>query len=89
MEETHLPQKTLHNFRVRLIQHDCARLVFEETAEGSSRRALRRRGVWVRPQRLRSLAPERTDLVKVNIDGWQWAEATEEWRKPYTIRAEI
>ena len=30
-EETHLPQKTLHNFRVRLMQRDCGRLAFEET----------------------------------------------------------
>ena len=31
MEETHLPQKTLHNFRVRLMQHDGGRLAFQET----------------------------------------------------------
>ena len=28
IEETHLPQKTLHNFRVRLMQHDGGRLAF-------------------------------------------------------------
>ena len=33
MEETHLPQKTLHNFRVRLMQHDGGRLAFQETTE--------------------------------------------------------
>ena len=31
IEETHLPQKTLHNFRVRLMQHDGGRLAFQET----------------------------------------------------------
>ena len=30
IEETHLPQKTLHNFRVRLMQHDGGRLAFQE-----------------------------------------------------------
>ena len=39
IEETHLPQKTLHNFRVRLMQHDGGRLAFQETSRtGSSRR---------------------------------------------------
>ena len=38
IEETHLPQKTLHNFRVRLMQHDGGRLAFQETTDGSSRR---------------------------------------------------
>ena len=33
MEETRLPQKTLHNFRVRLMQHDGGRLAFQETTE--------------------------------------------------------
>ncbi len=33
MEETHLPQKTLHNFRVRLMQHDGGRVAFEETTD--------------------------------------------------------
>ena len=33
IEETHLPQKTLHNFRVRLMQHDGGRLAFQETTE--------------------------------------------------------
>ena len=28
IEETHLPQKTLHNFRVRLMQHDGGRLAY-------------------------------------------------------------
>jgi hypothetical protein len=31
MEETHLPQKTLHNFRMRLMQHDGGRVAFQET----------------------------------------------------------
>ena len=33
MEESHLPQKTLHNFRVRLIQHDGGRVAFQETTD--------------------------------------------------------
>ena len=32
-EDAHLCQKTLHNFRVRLIDHDGARLAFETTTE--------------------------------------------------------
>jgi hypothetical protein len=31
--EAHLPQKTLHNFRVRLMTHDGGRLAFEETTD--------------------------------------------------------
>jgi hypothetical protein len=30
-DEAHLPQKTLHNFRVRLLAHDGGKLAFEET----------------------------------------------------------
>jgi len=33
MEESHLPQKTLHNFRVRLMQHDGGRVAFRETTD--------------------------------------------------------
>lgn len=33
IEEAHLPQKTLHNFRVRLMEHDGGRVAFQETAE--------------------------------------------------------
>jgi hypothetical protein len=33
-EESHLPQKTLHNFRARLMAHDGGRLAFEETTDG-------------------------------------------------------
>ena len=33
IEETHLPQKTLHNFRVRLMQHDGGWLAFRETTD--------------------------------------------------------
>ena len=33
IEETHLPQKTLHNFRARLMQHDGGRLAFQETMD--------------------------------------------------------
>lgn len=32
-DEAHLPQKTLHNFRVRLMTHDGGRLAFEETTD--------------------------------------------------------
>jgi hypothetical protein len=32
-EEAHLPQKTLHNFRVRLMTHDGGRIVFQETTD--------------------------------------------------------
>ena len=32
-EEAHLPQKTLHNFRVRLMAHDGGRLAFVETTD--------------------------------------------------------
>ena len=38
IEETHLPQKTLHNFRVRLMQHDGGRLASRRPRTGSSRR---------------------------------------------------
>jgi hypothetical protein len=31
--ETHLPQKTLHNFRVRLTEHDGGRIAFQETTD--------------------------------------------------------
>lgn len=31
--ETHLPQKTLHNFRVRLMAHDGGRVTFQETTD--------------------------------------------------------
>ncbi len=33
MEESHLPQKTLHNFRARLMVHDGGRVAFQETTE--------------------------------------------------------
>ena len=33
MEEAHLAQNTLHNFRVRLMEHDGGRLVFCETTD--------------------------------------------------------
>jgi len=32
-EEAHLPQKTLHNFRVRLMTHDGGRVAFQETTD--------------------------------------------------------
>jgi len=32
-EESHLPQKTVHNFRARLIEHDAGRVAFCETTE--------------------------------------------------------
>jgi hypothetical protein len=33
MEESHLPQKTLHNFRIRLMQHDGGQVAFCETTD--------------------------------------------------------
>ncbi|MBE0431798.1 MAG: transposase [Dehalococcoidia bacterium] len=33
IEETHLPQKTLHNFRGRLMPHDGGRVAFQETTD--------------------------------------------------------
>ena len=33
IDEAHLPQKTLHNFRVRLMQHDGGRVAFQETTD--------------------------------------------------------
>jgi hypothetical protein len=50
MEETHLPQKTLHNFRVRLMQHDGGRLAFEETTD----RIIQALGIRTGKQRLDS-----------------------------------
>ena len=50
MEETHLPQKTLHNFRVRLMQHDGGRLAFQETTE----RIIQALGIRTGKQRLDS-----------------------------------
>ena len=50
MEETHLPQKTLHNFRVRLMRHDGGRLAFEETTD----RIIQALGIGTGRQRLDS-----------------------------------
>ena len=33
LEEAHLPQKTLHNFRARLMAHDGGRVAFQETTD--------------------------------------------------------
>jgi hypothetical protein len=49
-EEAHLNQKTLHNFRSRLMKHDLARVAFEETTE----KILERLGTKVNQQRLDS-----------------------------------
>ena len=51
MEETHLPQKTLHNFRVRLMGHDGGRLAFEETTD----RIIQALGIGTGRQRLDSI----------------------------------
>ena len=32
-EEAHLPQKTLHNFRQRLLSHEAGRMIFEQTTD--------------------------------------------------------
>ena len=50
MEETHLPQKALHNFRVRLMRHDGGRLVFQETTD----RIIQALGIGTGRQRLDS-----------------------------------
>ena len=50
IEETHLPQKTLHNFRVRLMQHDGGRLSFQETTD----RIIQALGIRTGKQRLDS-----------------------------------
>ena len=49
-EETHLCQKTLHNFRIRLMAHDGGRLVFAETTD----RILKELGIKTSRQRLDS-----------------------------------
>ena len=50
IEETHLPRKTLHNFRVRLMQHDGGRLAFQETTD----RIIQALGIRTGKQRLDS-----------------------------------
>jgi len=50
IEESHLPQKTLHNFRVRLMQHDGGRLAFQETTD----RIIQALGIRTGKQRLDS-----------------------------------
>jgi len=50
MEEAHLCQKTLHNFRVRLIEHDGGRLAFESVTDA----IIKALGVRVTRQRLDS-----------------------------------
>ena len=50
IEETDLPQKTLHNFRVRLMQHDGGRLAFQETTD----RIIQALGIRTGKQRLDS-----------------------------------
>lgn len=49
-EEAHLCQKTLHNFRVRMMEHDLARLAFQTTTD----RIIEALGVKVTRQRLDS-----------------------------------
>jgi hypothetical protein len=48
--ETHLPQKTLHNFRARLVAHDGGRLAFQETTD----RIIQALGLHTGKQRLDS-----------------------------------
>jgi len=48
--ETHLPQKTLHNFRVRLMAHDGGRVAFQETTD----RIIQALGISTGRQRLDS-----------------------------------
>ena len=137
IEETHLPQKTLHNFRVRLMQHDGGRLAFQETTDriiqalgirtGKQRldsthimsniATLTRLGLFCETMRLflRALRWEHPELrpgvpegllgryLKEEDEATHYedartgegrrrrrrAEATEEWRKRYDIRAGI
>jgi len=49
-EEAHLCQKTLHNFRVRMMEHDLARLAFQATTD----RIIEALGIKVGRQRLDS-----------------------------------
>lgn len=48
--ETHLPQKTLHNFRARLMEHDGGRIAFQETTD----RIIQALGISTGRQRLDS-----------------------------------
>ena len=50
MEESHLAQKTLHNFRVRLMEHDGGRMAFCETTD----RIIEAMGLGTGKQRLDS-----------------------------------
>ena len=50
IEETHLPQKTLHNFRFRLMAHDGGRVAFQETTD----RIIEALGIRTGKQRLDS-----------------------------------
>lgn len=50
LEEAHLPQKTLHNFRCRLIAHDGGQVAFTETTD----RILQELGIRIGRQRLDS-----------------------------------
>lgn len=50
IEETHLPQKTLHNFRARLMAHDGGRVAFQETTD----RIIEALGIRTGKQRLDS-----------------------------------
>lgn len=49
-EEAHLPQKTLHNFRARLMEHDGGRIAFQETTD----RIIQALGISTSRQRLDS-----------------------------------
>ena len=55
MEEAHLAQKTLHNFRVRLMEHDGGRLAFCETKD----RMIGALGLRTGKQRVDSIAEAR------------------------------
>ena len=76
MEEAHLAQKTLHNFRVRLMEHDGGRLAFCETTDriieamgwgrGWAMGDCREWGAKVRPRGPASIKQETNTAVPFN-----------------------
>ena len=64
-EEAHLPQKTLHNFRQRLLSHEAGRMIFGLMCAGSS---MASHGMGIRPGNrmtnwLRAFCPSRMGRV--------------------------
>ena len=65
MEEAHLAQKTLHNFRARLMEHDGGRLAYCETTD----RIIEAMGVRTGKQRLRPRLTSSSNIDGVDY-GW-------------------